>query len=134
MKTVSVMALKRLGITSCARDTKLFDIATTMHEEDISSLVVVDENQYLEGIITRTDVVRAALSLPEGWGESTCQDWMTRSVITVDPSTSLESSAHILQSQHIHSVVVVERDGDRMSPIAVISDSDIVYHLVTRSD
>jgi len=132
MKTVSVVAAKRLGITCCVQDASLFDVAQKMNAEDISSLVVVDEEKHLEGIITRTDVVRAALADPEGWREASCQDWMTHNVITVETTTSLESAARILQSEHIHRVVVVEHDGDALIPIAVISDSDIVYHLVSR--
>jgi CBS domain-containing protein len=132
MKDVSVLAAKRLGISQCACDTTTGEIARKMDKEDISSLVVVDGEGFLKGIVTRTDVVRAALEKPEGWRETLCCDWMTEDVITVKPSTSLASTAHILQAKHIHRVVVVQADGDRLRPIAVLSDSDIIYHLVNQ--
>lgn len=130
MKNVSVLAAKRLGITCCHCDSLLLDAAQTMVAEDISCLAVIDDRGYLQGIITRTDVVRAALEHPDGWREALTCDWMTSNVITVKPSTSLASTAHILQAQHIHRVVVVEEEEDGLRPIAVVSDSDIVYHLV----
>jgi len=132
MKTVSVQAAKRLGISSCACDTLIGDIARQMNSADISCLVVTDEEGYLQGIVTRTDVVRAALEQPEQWEVTSCCDWMTSDVITVLPSTALSSAAQILQAKHIHRVVVVEHEGDKARPIAVLSDSDIVYHLVNQ--
>ena len=132
MKDVSVLAAKRLGISQCACDTATGEIARKMDREDISSLVVVDEDGFLKGIVTRTDVVRAALEKPENWEKTACCDWMTTDVITVKPTTSLASTAQILQSEHIHRVVVVQPDGEYLRPIAVLSDSDIIYHLVNQ--
>lgn len=134
MKNVSVLAAKRLGITCCGCNTPLQEVAQLLVAEDISCLAVTDDNGYLKGIITRTDIVRAALEHPESWREALTCNWMTSNVITVKPSTSLESTAHILQAQHIHRVVVVEEDEGGLRPIAVVSDGDIVYHLVNTED
>ncbi len=130
MKNVTVLAAKRLGISHCACDTSIGDIARKMNNEDISCLIVTDEDGYLKGIVTRTDVVRAALKQPERWQETSCCDWMTSDVITVLPTTALSSAAQILQAKHIHRVVVVEQEGEKARPIAVLSDGDILYHLV----
>lgn len=134
MKDVTVLAAKRLGIAYCMGGRSLVEVAETLAEEDISSLVVVDEGGYLDGIITRTDILRAALALPDHWREQPCQEWMTRDVVTVEPHTRLEEAARLLQQNDIHRVVVaqVEEEGERLRPIAVVSDSDIVYHLARR--
>ena len=134
MKDVSVLAAKRLGISRCGCNALLRDVARQMNEEDISSLVVVDEDGYLEGIITRTDVMRAALAAPKQWAETPCCEWMTTDVVTVQPATSLESAARILQSRHIHRVVVAQPEGERLRPLAVVSDGDILYHLAREED
>lgn len=130
MKDVNVLTAKRLGITCCERQTTMLEAARIMNEEDISSLIVVDEAGYLAGIITRTDIVRASLQAPDSWAESPCEAWMTAHVYTVEPDASLEFAARLLQTRHVHRVVVVQREEGRLRPIAVISDSDIVYHLV----
>ena len=134
MKDVSVSAAKRLGITCCSSATTLDAAAQTMMEEDISCVVILDGDGNLQGIITRTDIVHAALEIGEAWREAQCKEWMTSDVITVTPETSLWTAAKILQSKHIHRVVVIDGEGERRTPIAVVSDSDIVYHLVDSKD
>ncbi len=132
MKTVTVLAAKRLGITCCEGDQSLQQVAQRLAEEDVSSLVVVDEAGYLAGIITRTDIVRAALAHPDAWRQQRCRQWMTAQVVTVAPDMVLEDVARLLQRNSIHRVVVVQAEGERLRPIAVVSDSDIVYYLARR--
>ena len=117
-------------VRSSTATTTLDAAAQTMMEEDISCVVILDGVGNLHGIITRTDVVHAALDLGEAWRDALCKDWMTSDVITVTPETSLWTAAKILQSKHIHRVVVVDGEGETRTPVAVVSDSDIVYHLV----
>lgn len=133
MKNVSILAAKRLGITRCQGNATLDAVVKTLTEEDISSLVVVDDDGYLDGIITRTDIVRAALAQPDDWRQAGCRDWMTRDVITVEPDTLLQTAAELLQKNDIHRVVVVQHEGERLRPLAVVSDTDVVYHLAQGS-
>ena len=132
MKTVSVLAAKRLGIAHCHAHNTLQQVCSQVTEEDISSLVVVDESGYLQGIITRTDILRAALSHEENWRDLPVGDWMTRNVITVAPDTLLQTAAEHLLEHGIHRVVVVQDEDGAKRPLAVVSDSDIVYHLHRR--
>jgi CBS domain-containing protein len=55
---------------------------------------------------------------------------MTREVVTVAPETLLRDVAHQLLDRHIHRVVVVQADDDRRRPVAVVSGSDLVYHML----
>ncbi|RUA17595.1 MAG: histidine kinase [Clostridia bacterium] len=130
MKRISVLAAKHLGVIACPANATLFDAARMMNEEDISSIVLVDDAGYLRGILTRTDILRAALAHPDTWQQCTCPQWMTRDVVTVSPDSSLEDAARLLQQKHIHRVVVAEDDGTGMAPLAVLSARDIIYHLV----
>ncbi|MCO6452503.1 MAG: CBS domain-containing protein, partial [Caldilineales bacterium] len=122
----------RLGISHCHPHTTLQKACSKITDEDISSLVVVDGEGFLEGIITRTDVLRAALADREGWAERLVADCMTRNVVTVTPEIDLQQAAERLVEHGIHRVVVVQQEGDRLRPLAVVSDSDIVYHLCRR--
>ena len=129
MQTITVTAAKRLGIVYCHPSATLHEVVTTLVTEDISCLVVVDEKGLLEGVISRTDVVRAAIAKPDDWPTEICHDWMTRDVVTIAPDALLEEAAILLQEKHIHRVVVVESEGSRWRPIAVVSDSDVVYDM-----
>lgn len=132
METITVAAAKRLGIMYCHPSATLHEVVTTLVNEDISCLVVVDDNGLLEGVISRTDVVRAAIAKPDSWPAELCSDWMTRDVVTIAPDALLEDAAILLQEKHIHRVVVVEAEDSRLRPVAVVSDSDVVYHMANR--
>lgn len=125
MKSRTVLQAKRLGIVSCHGEDTLESIARRMADDDISALVVTDLTGYLEGIITRSDVLRA-YAHSEDWRSDTVGQYMTRSVITVTPETKLVEAADLLVHKHIHRVVVVREEEGGSRPIAVISDSDLV--------
>lgn len=125
MPTRTVLQAKRLGIVSCHSNDTLKKIVQRMADDDISALVVTSEDGYLDGIITRSDLLRAYGESPD-WREETVEKYMTRQVVTVSPETLLNQVAHILIDKHIHRVVVVREDDQGQRPIAVISDSDLV--------
>ena len=66
MRTRTVLQAKRLGIVSCHGDDSLDVIVRRMADEDISALVVTDKEGYLDGIVTRSDILRATRSRRTG--------------------------------------------------------------------
>jgi CBS domain-containing protein len=126
---LTVLQAKRFGVFSCHKGDTLFEAAQRMVEEDISTLVVVDENGFLAGIITRTDLMKAFVSLND-WEKHKVSDLMNPDVVTVTPQTNLMRVAEILLEQQIHRVVAVREEGEKKRPISVVSAADIVYHMV----
>lgn len=125
MKTRTVLQAKRLGIVSCKEDDTLAVIVQRMADDDISALVVTNPEGFLEGIISRSDVLRA-YAHSANWRADRVAQHMTRDVITVTPETRLIEAADLLVHKHIHRVVVVREEEHGKRPIAVISDSDLV--------
>ncbi len=129
MKDPTVQEAKRFGVYACRTTDTLRVAARRMIEEDISSLVVVDEQGYLQGILTRTDLLRARCSCDD-WADYPVGEWMSEQVVTVRPKDHLSVVATILLDKHIHRVVAVKEDEEgRKRPLAVISDADVVYHM-----
>lgn len=128
MKTVTVSDAKRLGISRCLSTTTMREVTAKMTEEDISCLVVVDKEGLLEGIITRTDILRAALA-DDSWRTTLCRQWMTAAVVTVDPDALLHDAVVLMQQHRVHRIVITKTEGSRQRPVAVLSSGDIVYHL-----
>jgi CBS domain-containing protein len=128
---LTVFEAKRLGVTTCAENSSLETAARLMVEEDISSLVVTDGAGWLKGLLSRTDLVRAACC-DDGWAAKRVGDCMSRQVVTVSADTLLRDAARLLQEHHIHRVVVVEpgKEEGQIRPIGVLSASDVLYHLV----
>ncbi len=131
MKTRTVLEAKRLGIVSCQGADSLEKIAVRIAEDDISALVVTNEQGYLCGIISRSDLLRAYVESTD-WRAEPVEHFMTRDVIWVTPDTLLSDVAQLLLGRHIHRVVVVRQEEDGLRPIAVVSDSDLVIDMVRR--
>lgn len=126
---INVLQAKRFGVLSCHPDTVMEEAARKMVSEDISALVVEDDLGYLEGIITRTDLL-TALTRNEDWRAQPVKDYMSREVVTVSPQTQLQEIARLLLDRQIHRVVAVREEEGKMRPVAVISAADLVYHMV----
>ncbi len=126
---LTVLQAKRFGVYSCSKENTLLEAAQRMVEEDISALVVVDEEGFLAGIITRTDMMRALVSM-EDWEKHKVSSLMSPEVVTVTSQTNLLRVAEILLDQQIHRVVAVREEGGKKRPISVVSTADIVYHMV----
>lgn len=129
----TVLEAKRFGCHCCTSDAPLIDAVTKMVEHDISSLVVTDAEGYLAGIITRNDVIRGYLA-HDDWQHVPVGDFMTRNVVTVSPDDLLGTVANLLVEHHIHRVVVVRNEKGRHKPLAVVSDTDLIYHMVRDID
>lgn len=128
MKSMSVLKAKRFGIYSCYAADTLKTAARLMNARNISALVVVDEEGYLDGVITRTDLVRACFET-DGWAEALVDEFMTHDAVTVELDEPLLTVMELLIDRHIHRVVVVAREDGGLRPVAVLSAADIVYHM-----
>jgi CBS domain-containing protein len=127
--TQTVQEAKRYGVFGCDQHTTLRNAAKRMVEEDISSLVVVDEDGYLAGIITRTDLMRLAITITD-WEIHPVKNFMMAPVVTAPPEATLEQVAELMLKKQIHRIVVVRDEGGRQHPLSVVSDADILYHMV----
>jgi CBS domain-containing protein len=56
----------------------------------------------------------------------------TRRVIVCDPEMSLVEAAKLMRDHHVGSLVVVDRSGGDIEPVAVVTDRDIVVEGVAR--
>lgn len=100
-----------------------------MVEDQVSTLVVTDDQGCLEGTITRLEILRAHIAL-DNWASQMVEDHMIRDVITVLPQTLLADAARwLLGSEARHVVVVLEENGKKR-PIGVLTESDLLYHMV----
>ncbi|MCU0510445.1 MAG: CBS domain-containing protein [Anaerolineae bacterium] len=129
MPNTTVMQAKRLGVLTCAPDTTLVSAAQRMTGEDVSALVVVDDDGGLAGIISRTDLLRA-WEKGGPWAERTVEQYMSRNVVTVGLETTLGEVTDLLLEGRIHRVVVVRQEGDKVRPVGVVSAADVVYHML----
>lgn len=128
MKTIPVSRAKRFGIYSCHAGDTLKTAARVMNARNISALVVVDPDGMLEGVITRTDLVRACYMNDE-WEYALVDEYMNHEAVTVELNEPLSTVMKLLIDRHIHRVVAVAPEAGGLRPVAVLSAADIVYHM-----
>ncbi len=61
----TVLEAKRYGIFSCKPEQTLLQAACQMAEKDVSALVVLDHQNRLQGVLSRTDLIRALVFEPD---------------------------------------------------------------------
>lgn len=119
------------GVVTCRPGTPAAEVSDTMTAHDISALVVVDEDGYGVGVISRTDVVNAVYVQPylRHWRGMTARHLMSSPVISVRAETPVEQAVALIRARKIHRVVVTEPEGDRERPIGILSVTDLVRRL-----
>lgn len=124
----TALEAKRYGVFTSQCCVTLAEAVQHMVAEDISAVVITDKEGYLSGILSRTDVIRAAIQHPD-WADRPVEEFMNADVVTVPIRATLSDVAEILLDHRIHRVVVVREDEGKKQPLSVISAADIVYHL-----
>lgn len=125
----TVLQAKRYGISTCEESAPLLAVAQRMTADEIGALAVVDASGYLKGIITRTDLLRAHLE-HDDWTTQQVGNCMSRDVLTVPTDALLFDVAHMLLDNHVHRIIVVLNENGKKRPVAVISSSDLLYHMM----
>ncbi len=116
------------GVLTCRRETPIQDVARQMSEQDVSALVVVNDEGNMIGLISRTDLVNARLyeQYWKHWRGLTAGHIMVTDVVSVRPGDSVQDASRLMMERRIHRVVVVEEAGEGVKPIGVLSVTDVV--------
>jgi CBS domain-containing protein len=113
------------GVFTCEPGTPVPEVARRMVEHDASALVVCNGDGYLEGLITRTDLV-VLRAFDDYWREMQARHAMVRQVITISPRATMREASRLLSEKKIHRLIVVEEEQGQLRPVGVLSQTDIV--------
>lgn len=128
MEDVFVARLMSADLQTVTPDTLVEDAAAILLEEQIGSVLVVDESGRLEGILTSTDFVSiVAKSQPKA--ETTVETYMTSDVITATAQDTVRDVADTMLERSIHHVPVVDDAGGL---IGIITSTDMAGYLSRR--
>jgi CBS domain-containing protein len=124
IEDVFVARLMSTDLHTVTPDTLVEDAAAVLLDNDISSVLVVDDDGSLVGILTSTDFVDiVAKSQPKA--ETTVERYMTRDPITAGAQDDVSAVAATMLEHGFHHVPVV--DGD--TPIGIITTSDFAAYV-----
>jgi len=127
MDDIFVGRLMSDSIHTVTPDTLVADAADLMRDNSIGSVVVVDENGHLEGILTNTDFVTiVAKSKPKA--ETTVERYMTTNVVTTTVQESIRDVADAMLEHGFHHMPVVDDDDN---VIGMITTTDLASYIST---
>jgi len=127
MDDIFVARLMNSDLQTVGPDTLVEEAARQMQEHGVGSLVVVDDEGRLLGILTTTDFVDiVARSKPKA--KTTVERYMTTDVVTTDAQTTIQEAADVMLEHGFHHLPVVD---DEDGVIGMISTTDLAAYLST---
>jgi CBS domain-containing protein len=124
IEDVFVARLMSTDLHTVTPDTLVEDAAAVLLENDISSVLVVDGDGDLVGILTSTDFVDIVAKSPPK-AETTVERYMTHDPITAGAQDDVAAVAATMLEHGFHHVPVV--DGE--APIGIITTSDFAAYV-----
>lgn len=111
----------------------LAEAARLLDHHHVHGLPVVDESGALVGVVSQTDMLRARTSehLWASWRGLQVRHLMSAPALTVSADASLTDAAARMEENQVHRLVVVDDDG--VSPIGIVSTSDLVRAMVAET-
>lgn len=125
MEDIFVARLMSTDLHTVTSDTLVEDAAQLMLDNNVSSVVVVDEENHLEGILTTTDFVRiVAKSQPKA--QTTVARYMTTDVVTANAQDPITEVAESMIEHGFHHMPV---EDDEEGVIGIITTSDLAAYV-----
>ena len=89
------------------------EAAEKMIEAGVGAVVVMEDMVRLVGIVTERDLMRAVAQRARA-AEARVRQWMTESVVTIEPDTTVKDAAKMMFEKNFRHLPVVNKDGRLM--------------------
>ncbi|WP_330633548.1 CBS domain-containing protein [Halocatena halophila] len=130
MDDVFVGSLMSSPVHTVGVDTSLREAGGLMLKHGIGSVIVIDDNDHLEGILTATDFIRVVAE-GDSDPDTTVAAFMSTTITTTTANESIRTIADMMLENGFHHIPVVdETDG----VIGVITTTDLTAYLSHRQD
>ena len=104
------------------------EVAKKMSEIKVSSLLVTDDTGKPIGIVTEGNLVRKVIADKFKASAVNVQQIMFSPPVTIDPNSSMEIAADIMNQNKVKHLLVVENE-DLNKPLGIISATDFAGYL-----
>ena len=89
------------------------EAAEKMIEAGVGAVVVMEDMARIVGIVTERDLMRAVAQRARA-AEARVRQWMTESVVTIEPDTEIHDAAKMMLERNFRHLPVVNKDGRLM--------------------
>jgi len=123
----TVSEVMHQGVITCNVEQPLPEVVRVMKDHDISAMVVTGADENMVGLLSTTDLTRAALSPVERMDLPALKPkhLMTTDVVVTWPDEPLKDAVQKMLTQQVHRLVVTEKEGDHKHPIGILSMTDL---------
>ena len=118
MRVIDVMTNSVISVEAAD---KAYEAVLKMINGDIGS-VVVKRNDKVAGIITKGDILRNIVKAGIDPRKATAADVMSKHIVTVEQSASLESASRLMTRYNVSKLPVL----DQGELVGIITSSDII--------
>ncbi len=127
MKLVKhLLDAKGRNLISISPNASVFDAIKLMADKSIGSLVVLDENENLVGIVTERDYARKVIVKGRSSHDTRVAEIMTGDVMTARSDHTVNSCMELMTQKKIRHLPVIEND--RL--VAMVSIGDLVQAII----
>lgn len=130
MKTKDVLADKGTKVTTVKETLLLADVVKIFLDDQIGSVVVVNDFDEVIGIVAPNDVLKAIQHHPEYITSITISEVMTRNIIVVTPEDDIDDLMTIMTQNRIRHLPVI----DKGELTGLLSIGDVVKAKTTERD
>jgi len=127
--TISIREMMNKSLETIQQMASVEEAAKKMKEKDVSSLVVVDNQNKPQGIVTERDIVRKACIDDIRNSTVSIKEIMSSPIITIDSNASASNAVDMMLQHDVrHLVVVDKKDNDKdkgSKPIGMITPLDL---------
>lgn len=125
MDDIFVAQLMTTSLKTVSPDTLVEEAANIMMDEDIGSVLVVDDDGSLEGILTTTDFV-SIVANQHPKDETPVSAYMTSDVVTCEAGEDIRDAADRMITYSIHHLPVVDEEEGL---IGIVTTTDLAVYL-----
>ena len=112
-------------VITCKPDETVADAARKMAENDVGSVVVVDEKGLIIGILTEGDIVRRVVAKGLDPSRTLVKHVMTPNPITIYEDAPLSAAADLMSRKRIGHLPVINKE-EKL--VGIITRSDIIRY------
>lgn len=130
MSVKDLLKNKGKDIYAVPMTAKLREAIELLNEKNIGVVLVTDKAGKLAGILSERDIIRRSLLQESGFRDELVTKSMTKKVLTVDSSASVDDVMEIMTNSRIRHVPVL--DGDKIK--GLISIGDVVKRIIAAAE
>ena len=128
MTIISVGELMTENLETISTLSSVQEAAKKMRDNNVSSLVVIDDKNVTTSIVTERDLVRKVCVSGMGSGSVVIKDLMSSPLVTIDARSPVEAAANVMIENKVRHLLVI-RDNDITRPLGIITPTDFVGYV-----